>query len=134
MYSTYKTLIEQLDSGDQQEITYEKRDLRKALGVLLYRVILVDGRVRHEEVDLFRTIVETSLGITEDELNNFEDAVQALATSEENFGELVKELRVLPQNEKSAIINFMQDISISDKELHELELNLVARVTKLLQE
>ena len=128
MYSTYKELIQKLESGNQKGITYNKNDLRQTLGTLLYRVILVDGRVRSEEVELFRTIVETNLGVSEDELLSFEETVQKQATSNETFDKLVNDLKVLSEIEKSAIIAFMQDISISDQEFHELEVNLVSQV------
>ncbi len=133
MYSTYKALIEKLESGDEQAITYVKQDPRLALGVVFYREILVDGRVRSEEVELFRTIVETHLGVSEDELHTFEQSAREMATSKETFDLLVNELKVLPEDEKSAIISFMQDISISDREFHELEVNLVSQVSKLLR-
>ena len=134
MYSTYKALIKQLENGDQQAITYSKQDPRLALGVIFYRVILVDGRVRSEEVELFRTIVENHLGVSEDELLTFEKSVQEMANSKETFDLLINEMKVLPEEEKSALVSFMQDISISDREFHELEVNLVAQVSKLLKD
>ena len=75
-----------------------------------------------------RTIVETNLGVSEDELLSFEETVQKQATSNETFDKLVNDLKVLSEIEKSAIIAFMQDISISDQEFHELEVNLVSQV------
>jgi len=134
VYSTYKALIKQLETSEQQSIKYVKQDPRLALGVIFYRVILVDGRVRSEEVELFRTIVENHLGISEDELHIFEESVQEMANSKETFDQLINEMKVLPEEEKSAIVSFMQDISISDKEFHELEVNLVSQVSKLLRD
>ena len=134
MYSSYKALIDKLDGNDKEIIKFVKRDKKLALGILLYRVILVDGRIRSEEVELFRSIIETQLDITEDELDNFEETAKEMATSNEVFGRFVSELRDLPDTQKGEIISMMQDISISDREFHELEVNLVSQIKALLHD
>ncbi|MEM9277380.1 MAG: TerB family tellurite resistance protein [Pseudomonadota bacterium] len=132
MYSAFKDLFDKLESGDSNAITYKKNDQRLALGILLYRVILVDGRVRPEEVELFRNISETYLQVSEDELPGFESSAKELATSQEVFDQFVNDLKDLSEDKKSEIISFMKDISISDREFHELEVNLVSRIDALL--
>ena len=133
MYSTFKHLLDRLESGDGNVITYKNSDSRLMFGIILYRVILVDGHVRDEELELFRRIAETHLDITEDELPGFEDTVEELARSQEKFDHLVNDLRMLSNEKKDKMIAFMQDISISDREFHELELNLVSQVDALIR-
>ena len=132
MYSSYKVLIEKLERDNQEIISYVKTDRKLAPGILLYRVILVDGRVRDEEVELFREISEDYLEISEDELSGFEDTVRQMATSSDVFEQFVGEMQLLTQKQKQEILTFMQDISISDREFHELEVNLVSQVKALL--
>lgn len=134
MYTSYKALIDKLEKDGKEVITFVKRDKKLALGILLYRVILVDGRIRPEEVDLFRSIIETQLGITEDELPNFEETAKEMATSNDVFERFVEELRDLPNGQKREIVSMMQDISISDREFHELEVNLVSQIKDLLND
>ncbi|MEM7215380.1 MAG: TerB family tellurite resistance protein [Pseudomonadota bacterium] len=133
LYSSFKDLLEKLEAGDGNVITYKRNDSRLALGILLYRVILVDGRVRPEETELFRNIAENHLEVTEDELSGFERSAKELATSPEAFEKLIAELKDLPDEKKDEIIAFMQDISISDREFHELEANLVAKIDAFLR-
>ncbi|MEM9330442.1 MAG: TerB family tellurite resistance protein [Pseudomonadota bacterium] len=132
MYSSFSDLLDKLEAGDSKVITYKKNDNRLALGILLYRVILVDGRVRPEELELFRSIAETYLEVSEEELSSFEQSAKELATSKEVYSQFIHDLKELSDDRKSEIIAFMQDISISDREFHELEVNLVSQIHALL--
>ncbi|MGI9350623.1 MAG: TerB family tellurite resistance protein [Rhizobiaceae bacterium] len=134
MYSSFKHLLDRLEGGDGKVITYKNSDSRLMFGIILYRVILVDGHVRSEELELFRRIAETHLDISEDELSGFEETVEELARSREKFDHLIDDLKKLSNNKKDKIIEFMQDISISDREFHELELNLVSQVDALIRD
>ena len=132
MYSSFKTLLKQLDrSGQGIEFTREDRKL--AIALLYYRVIVVDGRVRNEELNRFRQILSENLMITEAELLQFEDdVIERLANDDSTFP-LLDTVKKLPLPDRVEILANMHEISISDRELHEFEINLVYRAAELLE-
>ena len=60
-------------------------DTRTAIAVLYYRVIVVDGRIRTEELDHFRKVLSETLNVTEDELLLFEETVLDQIKSERSL-------------------------------------------------
>ena len=132
MYSKFRDVLEKLDQGDQQAITFVKKDTRLALAMLLFSVVKVDGRIRPQEVSAYRRILEEHLEVSEDELVSFEQTVNEMSNSREIFDRLVSELRVAPISRRQEIVSLMHDISVSDQELHELELNMLSHVMTLL--
>ena len=132
LYSDAGKFLNMLGSGGDQSIRLDVDESRLAIGVLLYKVIQVDGRVRDEEIHVYRSIIEKYLGVREDELNSFEENVLTAFKDPVYDASMMKLLGSLSLEQKRDILAFMQDISLSDREFHEFELNMVAKTSKIL--
>ncbi len=132
MYSVVKNFMDLLASSDDDIIDFTQDDSRTAIAVLYYRVIVVDGRIRTEELNHFRKVLSETLNVTEDELLLFEENVLDLVKSERSLHPFTTIVRKLPLKTRREILRHMEQISISDRELHEFEINLVARTAELL--
>ena len=132
MYSVTKNFLELLGSTEDEIIDFGADDIRTSIAVLYYRVILVDGRIRVEELDHFRKVLSETLDVSEDELLLFEDSVLAQIKNERSLNPFTEIVRKLPEEKRREILTHMQQISVSDRELHEFEINLVARTAQLL--
>lgn len=131
MYSSVKHFLERLGQSSQS-IAYTRDDTRTAIAVLYYRVILVDGRVRNEELSRFRDLLAQTLSVSEDELMSFEEEVLRTAKEDSSLFPLTSVIRKLPISKRLEILEGMKSISIADREYHEFEINLVARAKELL--
>ena len=132
MYSVVKSFVERLGSPGDEAIEYSKEDTRVAIAVLYYRVIMVDGRVRPQELDRYRQILSDTLSVSEDELELFEEEVLDQAKGEMSLFPFTSIIRRMPLKKRREILKHMQQISLSDFELHEFEINLVERTAELL--
>ena len=132
MYSDLKDYFGRLMADDGQSIQYKQQDARVGLAVLYYRVILVDGRVRYEETERFRQILSDTLEVCEEELILFERKVLDLAREQTSLARLTDGVARMPLEKRRQILRHMQQISVSDRELHEFEINLVARTAELI--
>jgi uncharacterized tellurite resistance protein B-like protein len=132
LYSVVKNFLDLLASSDDDVIDFKPDDTRTAIAVLYYRVILVDGRIRNEELVHFRKVLGETLNVSEDELLLFEDKVLDLVKSETSLFPFTQTVRKLPLEQRHEILKHMKQISISDKEFHEFEINLVARTAEML--
>lgn len=132
MYSSVKSFLDRLNSDDHDKIEYTEIDSRIAVAALYYRVIMIDGQVRASELERYRQILNDSLGVSEDELGLFEELVQKNIKSDRSLLPLTTSIRKLPIEKRREILVHMQQISLSDMELHEFEINLVERTAELL--
>jgi len=132
VYSSVKSFLDRLNAGDNEKIEFSDADSRLAVAALYYRVIMVDGQVRPAELERYRQILSDSLGVSEDELGMFEESVQKKYESETSLFPLASIVRRLPIEKRREILVHMQQISLSDKELHEFEINLVERAAEFL--
>lgn len=132
MYADMKNLLDKLDSQDSERIEFTPRDTRIAAAVLLFRVIIVDGRVRESEMKRYREILQDNLKVEPDELRLFEKTVREQAGNETSLFPHAEIVAKMPRETKLEILKFMKEISVSDNELHEFEINLVARIAELL--
>lgn len=132
MYSVTKNFLDLLGSSKDDIIEFGADDIRTSIAVLYYRVILVDGRIRVEELDHFRKVLSETLDVSEDELMLFEETVLAQIKNERSLNPFTEIVRKLPEEKRREILTHMQQISVSDRELHEFEINLVARTAQLL--
>lgn len=131
MYASVKHLLDKLgEPAESIEITRE--DMRTAVAVLYYRVILVDGRVRSQELQHFRNLLAQSLDVSEDELMHFEQEVLRIAKEQPEAFPLTGPIRKLPVARRREIFEDMKAISLSDQEFHEFEINMLARAAELL--
>ncbi|MCB1451530.1 MAG: TerB family tellurite resistance protein [Nitratireductor sp.] len=133
MYVVVKQFLERLGSSEDGLIEYTHGDRRIAMAVLLFRVITIDGKIREEEVRRYREILEDFLEVTPDELDLFESVVREQHSNESSLFPFTTIVRKMPIDTKRQILTMMREISISDQELHEFEINLVARTAELLE-
>lgn len=132
MYSELKNYLCRLQAEGEKAIRYRPDDIRLSIAVLYYRVILIDGRVRIEETERFRQILAESLDVVEDELILFEKMVLELAMEQTSLQRLLASVCRMPEEKRRQILLHMKQISVSDRELHEFEINLVARTAELI--
>ena len=132
MYSATKNFLDLLGASGGEIIQFSPDDTRTAIAVLYYRVIVVDGRIRNVELEHFRRVLSETLEVTEDELMLFEETVLSHINSERSLQPFTDIVRKLPLETREDILKHMHQISISDRELHEFEINLVARTAELL--
>ncbi len=118
--------------SDKDVIAYSVEDTKLATAVLLYRVIQVDGRIRDSEMRRFREILEDHLEIAPDGLALFENMVKSEVEADNSISSFTAIVHKMPNSTKRDVLKLMHDISVSDNELHEFELNLVARTAELL--
>ena len=131
MYAVVRQFLERLGSGNEL-IEYTTGDKRIAMAVLLFRVIIADGKVREEEMARYRDILQDFLEVSPDEMVLFEAMVREEANSERSLFPFTLVVSKMPLETKQKIVELMREISLSDNELHEFEINLVARTAELL--
>ena len=131
LYASVKHLLDKL-GGPAESIEFTREDTRTAVAVLYYRVILVDGRIRAQELQHFRDLLARTLDVSEDELMHFEQEVLRIAQEDSSLFPLTSLIRRLPVSRRREILEDMKAISLSDQEFHEFEINMVARAAELL--
>ena len=133
MYAIVRQFLEKLGDQETEIIEFSVRDNRVAMAVLLFRVITVDGLIREAEMVRYRELLQDHLNVTPDELDLFEQVVKNESDGEHSLYSFTTTVSRMPMATKRHILDMMRDISISDKELHEFEINLVARTAELLE-
>lgn len=132
MYSSYDNFLSKLDASDNEIIQLSQKDPRVAIGILLYSTVHADGRVRSEETQLYRHLLESYLNVSEDEFLMFEDLVSETFKKPESIDSIIEIIRQMPEEKRREVLALMKDISLSDKQFHEFEVNLVAKISRLL--
>lgn len=132
MYSSFENFIKVLDSGDNEIIKLSRKDPRIAIGILLYSTVQADGRVKSEETLLYRHLLESYLNVSEDEFLMFEEIVSETCNKPDSINSIIEIIRQMPENKRREVLKLMKDISLSDKQFHEFEVNLVSRISTLL--
>ena len=132
MYSVVKNFLELLDRSGTQTINFTQDDIRTAIAVLYYRVVVGDGRIKQEEMHHFRKVLSETLDVSEDEFLLFEETVLDHVRTERSLFPFTTIIKRLPVERRLEILRHMEQISVSDKELHEFELNLMVRTAQLL--
>ena len=133
MYAIVKSFLERLGSDDSQQINFTQSETRIAMGVLLFRVVTIDGDIREEELELYRRFLQEKLGVSRAELDIFEHTVRRESAKEPSLFPFTAIVRKMPLATRHEILDMMREISLSDNELHEFEINLVERTAELLQ-
>lgn len=132
MYSSFENFIKVLDAGDNQIIKLSQKDPRVAIGILLYSAVHADGRVKQEETQLYRHLLESYLNVSEDEFLMFEEIVSEMCNKPDSINSIIEIIRQMPESRRREVLQLMKDISLSDKQFHEFEVNLVSRISTLL--
>lgn len=127
-----KEFLARLGSPEDGLIEYNVGDKRIAMAVLLFRVMAIDGKVREAELARYREILDDFLDVTEDEMQLFERMVREESDSEESLTPFTDIVSQMPVATKRKVVSLMRDLSVSDDELHEVEINLMARTAELL--
>lgn len=132
MYSSFENFLKVLDAGDNEIIKLSQEDPRIAIGILLYSTVQADGRVKREETQLYRHLLESYLKVSEDEFMMFEDLVSETCKKPDSINSIIQIIREMPESKRREVLKLMKDISLSDKQFHEFEVNLVSRISMLL--
>ncbi len=132
MYSSYDNFLSKLDSGDNQVIQLLQKDPRIAIGILLYTTVHADGRVKQEEINLYRHLLENYLNVSEEEFLMFEELVAETCNKPDSINSIIEIIRQMPESKRREVLTLMKDISLSDKQFHEFEVNLVSKISRLL--
>lgn len=132
MYSAFKSLLDKLEENGADAINFQKEDPKVILGVLFLVVIKADGKTRPEELHTYHHLLDNFLGIREDERHLFEAEVSKRMLAIPDLEALTHSLRDLPDKQKHLILDYMRQISISDREFHEAELTVISRSASLL--
>ncbi len=132
MYSSFENFISILDAGENEVIQLSQKDPRVAIGILLYSTVHADGRVREAETNLYRHLLENYLNVPEDEFLMFEKIVSETSNEPDSINSIIEILRQMPESKRREVLKLMKDISLSDKQFHEFEVNLVAKIAALL--
>jgi uncharacterized tellurite resistance protein B-like protein len=130
MYAVVKAFLERL--GEGQEINFTESEYRLAMAVLLFRVVTIDGEVKETEIAVYRTLLQEKLNVSPYELDLFEATVRRESEKEASLFPFTTIVKKMPLDTRRQILNMMKEISLSDNELHEFEINLVARTAELL--
>ena len=131
MYAMVRQFLEQLGAGDEL-IEYSAGDKRIAMAALLFRVVTADGKIRNDELARYREILQDELDVSPDEIELFERMVRDEVEHEPSLFPFTTIVSKMPIETKRRILDLMRDLSVSDHELHEFEINLVARTAELL--
>lgn len=131
MYAMVRQFLERLGSGDEL-IEYSTGDKRIAMAVLLFRVVTADGKIHSSELKRYREMLEDDLDIPSDEIELFERVVRDESEAEHSLFPFTTIVAKMPAETKRHILDLMRDLSVADNELHEFEINLVARTAELL--
>jgi len=94
--------------------------------------VRVDGRVREEETLLYRHLLDNYLNVSEDEFIMFEELVSDTFKKPDSLNSIIEIIQKMPEVKRREVLKLMKDISLSDKQFHEFEVNLVSKVSNLL--
>jgi uncharacterized tellurite resistance protein B-like protein len=132
MYASVRSFLEPLGSADHPVIEFSTSDSRVALAVLLFRMVKIDGKIRESEMCRYRQLLQDCLDVTPDELALFETMVQKESERDKSLTPFISVANRMSAEKRRRIVAMMQEISLSDAELHEFEINLMTRTAQLL--
>ncbi len=132
MYSTYDNFIKSLVPKDNEVIKLSLKDGRIAIAILLYSAVQADGKIKPEETILYRELLDRYLHVSEDEFIAFEKLVSQICSKPDSIQSIIEIIKKMPRAKRHEVLELMKDISLSDNLFHELEVNLVAKTSALL--
>jgi len=100
--------------------------------LLLFRMILADGKAQEREMAVLRRICSDALGIAGDDLEQVLQYVQDFGY-ETTSAQAIAVFREMPRERRIMLARHMADISKADAELNHHEVRLLARVVDMLQ-
>lgn len=99
--------------------------------LLLFRMILADGVVTEEEMDMFRRICRESFGIPESSIDGVIEYLNDFGY-ETNGGQAVAVFQQLDEGRRRELAKHMADIAKADSDLSQNEVRLLRRTLELL--
>ena len=132
MYAVVKSFLERLGDDPATQINFTRSETRIAMAVLLFRVVTIDGEVKESELDLYRNLLREKLNVSDAEMALFETTVRRESDREASLFPFTTIVKKMPVETRREILRMMKELSLSDNELHEFEINLVARTAELL--
>lgn len=99
--------------------------------LLLFRMILADGVVKEEEMEVFRRICTDAFGIPDESIDGVIEYLNDFGY-ETNGGQAVAMFAELDLDRRKELARHMADIARADKDLAENEVRLLRRTLDLL--
>ncbi|MCV0397947.1 MAG: TerB family tellurite resistance protein [Rhizobiaceae bacterium] len=100
--------------------------------LLLFRMILADGKVDQRELDAFRRICGDAFNIGADDLDEVIEYLHEFGY-ETSGPQALAMFQALPDERKRQLARHLADIARSDTELHAQELKLLKRTMEILK-
>jgi len=100
--------------------------------LLLFRMILADGKVEEREMAVLRRICADAFGIAGDDLEQVLQHVQDFGF-ETTSAQALAVFREMPRERRVMLAQHMAEISKADAELNSHEVRLLARVVDMLE-
>ena len=99
--------------------------------LLLFRMILADGRIAEEELVLFRRICSESFGIPEDDLPKVIEYLQDFCY-ETTGRQAIEIFKTMEHERRVALMKHMVAMAKADEELNAQEVKLAKRIAAML--
>jgi uncharacterized tellurite resistance protein B-like protein len=99
--------------------------------LLLFRVMLADGRVQDEEEAAFERICKTAFGIEAEDIAEVTDYLRAFGY-ETSGRQALEMFNDVPPERRRALVEHMRDIAMSDAHFPQNERLLIDKVAELL--
>ncbi|MEL6202359.1 MAG: TerB family tellurite resistance protein [Pseudomonadota bacterium] len=126
------SLTSSLDGG-ASESDEDAHPGRTAAAALMYHVIQADGVLRDIEKERFKEVLTAEYGLSEKELESLVAAAKAADSQAVDFYRFTSVLMSrLDEEERVAFIEILWELVYADGYKHELEENVVWRISELL--
>lgn len=99
--------------------------------LLLFRMILADGKVSERELNTFRRICSETFGISEESFRGVLRYLQDFGY-ETTAPQALEMFRALPIDRRKQLVRHLAEIAKADKELNEQEVKLLKRTLEFL--
>ncbi len=132
MFDIIKKFVADLSEAEEPEIFINDK-LQLAEAALMYHVIAVDGVIRDEEKTRMAELLSQQFDLSEEETKKLADDAKIAeheAIDLYKFTSVLK--RALNEEERIKIIEHLWEMVFADGVLHELEDNVVWRISELL--
>ena len=132
MLNALRNFVRKLGAGESER-HFDADDARLALGALLVHCMQIDGAVSEAEQEKLRRLLESTFGVTGDDLRTLLDdafAAEREAVDIYRFTSVLK--RQMSEDERVRVVEDLWEIVFADGKSHEFEENLVWRAAELL--
>ncbi len=132
MLRTIRDFLTELSSTEEPEALVHDR-LQLAEAALMYHVIAVDGVVHEDEQIRMNAVLERHFGLSTEETEELaESAITADKEAVDLYGFTSILKRALEEDERIKIVEHLWEMVYADGVAHELEENMVWRISELL--